>query len=533
MIRSPRGRSVALVLFASIGASLGCGGSGGGSRGSASLASTAAVGTNTGGTTTGGTAAPVGSAAGATTATNLAPAVTQPAAGSWLKGDMHIHTTYSGDATQIGDGVAGVIACCEKAGLDWASLTDHRTTAILQDPAFTQAKTPLTLIAGEEWGQPGHAGAHGLTRDPIYHAQDETQGPAVCVQKIKDAIDDVHSMGGVFTLNHPIDNKTPWLWDVAGFDGVEVWNSTWALRSALTVGPSTLQQWAQSHQISMTPEALAAAQVQAGGQNLQRLAFYDAHLAAGRHVAAVGGSDTHYIFLPGHPTTLVYSSDRTPKGILDAIRAGRTQVRRAADAPDVELSADRDGDGVFESLIGDSIPLASVSAAKPATFKIRVKDDLGGKVELVKNGKVVQTWPVTSPDFVVTWQDAPAARSFYRLNVYEPLDMSFPGASTLKKLVVGGGAAQWIQLLTQGALSQLLGGKLAALATKGQIIMDSGGPALLWILTNGPKAGVKVSNVSTRFPRIELPKNVEQVLNVAVHDDAFGMGVVTSPIWIE
>jgi hypothetical protein len=42
-----------------------------------------------------------------------------------------------------------------------------------------------------------------------------------------------------------------------------------------------------------------------------------------------------------------------------------------------------------------------------------------------------------------------------------------------------------------------------------------------------------VTPVTTRYPRVEFPRAVSQILNVAVQDPDYCPGVLTSPIWVE
>lgn len=504
--------------------------SGGGSGASGSVASTAPGSTASGspsGTTAPGstTPPPVSSPTVASPAPSPSPSAAPQ--GLWLKGDFHVHSTHSGDASW-GDDVTGVIRCAEYAGLDFTTLSDHRTAAVVTDPEFTGAQTSLVLIAGEEWGQPGHAGAHGLTRDPVTHTQDETQGPAVAVQKIQAAIDDVHSMGGIFVLNHAIDSSSPWYWPVDRFDAVEVWNQPWCVRSATDVTPAEMQAWAAAHGLGqpgapqVPSEVSSALSWTGGGQNWQRLHLYEAFLGSGHRIAAVGGSDAHYVFLPGSPTTVVFAASRSKDAILEGVRQGRTMVQRAPDAPALEFTADVDGQGTFASFVGDTLP-----AGHPVTLRIHVKDDLAGKVQLVKSGTVVQEWPVTSSDFTVTYQETPAAAAWYRVNVLEPLDPTLPHADLLKALSLG--QASLSPILQTLASSSFLG-------SSGQKIMsalNSGVPAVAWMLLYGSQAGITVAPVPTAFPRLVIPAPVSRYLNLAVHDQDYGMGVVTSPIWVK
>ncbi|MGH7295903.1 MAG: CehA/McbA family metallohydrolase, partial [Polyangiaceae bacterium] len=325
----------------------------------------------------GGAAAAASASGGSSGGTGL-----QPPAGMWLKGDLHVHTTHSGDAQQYGDDIATVIRCCERAGLDFTTISDHRNGACLTDPQFTGAQTSLVLIPGTEWGGSGHAGAHGITRDPIYYSETGATAADI-VKNTQAAIDDVHSMGGIFVLNHAIDDKCPWLWPVDRFDAIEVWNQPWALRNVTDQTAADLQTWIAQRGmggqsgVMPPPEVSAAIAVRGGGQNWQRLHLYEAYLSSGHHIAAVGGSDAHYLVLPGSPTTEVFAAARTRDAILDAIREGHTQVARAPDAPTLDFTADRDGDGIFETIVGDRVPLG-----RPVTFKMHVVGAQGGRIDL-------------------------------------------------------------------------------------------------------------------------------------------------------
>jgi hypothetical protein len=477
--------------------------------------------------------APAAAAPGAAAAAGGA-APQGPPPGAWLLGDLHVHTTHSHDAATLGDDVEGVIRCAERAGLDFISITDHRTVACLHDPDFQGAQTPLVLLAGEEWGGHGHAGIHGLTRAPVHHSQDSGQGAAQAIAKVQATIDDAHAMGGAFILNHPVDTSNPWCWPAERFDGIEVWNQQWALRNTPDLDAAAIARWMADNGMTPgsgpqpMPEVLAAVAEKGGGINWQRLKFYEAHLSAGRRAAAVGGGDTHYFALPGSPTTAVYARDRSAAAVIEGIRAGRTMVLRAPDAPRLELTADRDGDGVFESMIGDSIPRAGA----PLTFKVRVRDCERGMIDLVRDGRIIQRWAVTAPDFEVTYSDAPSGRSWYRVDCWEPLDMSVPYAQELKRLTLGtAGSSLGVGASIVAALGA--GGVLARYLGYVQDFVDAGGPAALWLLLFGDRMGVRLSPASTRYPRLEFPEAVSRILNVAIHQDDYCAGAFTSPIRVE
>jgi hypothetical protein len=102
----------------------------------------------------------------------------------------------------------------------------------------------------------------------------------------------------------------------------------------------------------------------AANDNDFSLSFWQMFLNAGYHVAATGGSDSHWRSTSaaqgvGQPTTWVYSAGRTWQDITDGIRAGYTLVSHQPPAyagQRVFLEADADGNGTFESMPGDTVP---------------------------------------------------------------------------------------------------------------------------------------------------------------------------------
>lgn len=119
---------------------------------------------------------------------------------------------------------------------------------------------------------------------------------------VEDVIDAVHAQGGVAIAAHPV----PLSWRetargaLAGLDGVEV-------AHPLTVGAPQAQD--------------------------ELRAFFSRVRDVNPSVAPIGSSDFHVAGPIGLVRTYVLTADRTPRGVLDAVRAGRTVAR----APDGEL----------------------------------------------------------------------------------------------------------------------------------------------------------------------------------------------------
>jgi hypothetical protein len=92
--------------------------------------------------------------------------------------------------------------------------------------------------------------------------------------------------------------------------------------------------------------------------------YWECWLDQGARVGATGGSDSHWLSTAavqgaGNPTTWVFARDSSRAEILEAIRAGRTTISRIPPAQGggpFLLEADADGDGAFESIVGDQVP---------------------------------------------------------------------------------------------------------------------------------------------------------------------------------
>lgn len=460
-----------------------------------------------------------------TPGTSTPPATLRPPTGRYYSGDLHVHSRHSGDTKQFGDQISTIIRLAETTGLQFLSISDHRQTTVLTDPQFRGTSTNLIMLAGEEWGGSGHAGAHNLQREPIQHSQDYSGGAAAVAPRINDVIDDVHAQGGFFVLNHPIEPDNPFYWDVDGFDGMEIWNQSWALRNLTDTTDADVRQWVASKGLSAAgldapPEVYQAVSHQGGGRNYQNLKFYEAHLDAGKHLAAVGGGDRHYLFRPGYPTTWVFAETPTPAGISDGVRRARTWVSRGPDAPRVDFRADRDGDGIFESILGDVIPLTTTGAID---FQIAVEDNAGGKVELVRNGTVIGTWHMSGGSTVIRTTDQPSGRSWYRVNVYEPIDRSGPDAAIIEALITG------------GSLSNLgfLGSTIAGLLGQYQSFVDVGGPFAIYMILFGSRAGITQVPINTASPTLLMPEYVSRLMNIDLRDRSYCIGALTSAIYVE
>jgi hypothetical protein len=311
--------------------------------------------------------------------------------GEWLAGDLHVHTCYSHDAYCPPDDfntppeefwtLSGTVEErfieASVRGLDYLAITDHHDDGRPGDSGAGGGPVPppwedpgfgthgVIGIPGYENSLSGHAQMLGATK--VYWLQKTDGSPDKSAAAVQAIADELRADGGVFQANHPTDpphdlrervqhptgglpplvplacDDTSWMDWGYGFDvtvdSVEVWNFSHALQPPIP----------------------------AMSGNGDAVRYWECWLQRGDKVAATGGSDSHWLSTSavqgsGNPTTWVFASDRSLTGILQALKEGRTSVSilpPTEGAVQLYLEADRNGDGTFESMIGDTVPPGS------------------------------------------------------------------------------------------------------------------------------------------------------------------------------
>lgn len=345
--------------------------------------------------------------------------------GEWLAGDLHVHTCYSHDAycPHEGDDNTGPdefytlsgnveerFTEAALRGLDYLAITDHNDVRSVEHPGF--GAHGVIAVPGYEKSLSGHAQMLGATK--IY---DVGSGAAA----ISALADELRADGGVFQINHPADgvvepldatcSKTDHLNWRYGFDVVpdtiEVWNIGFVLQPPLPSNTS----------------------------NDDAMRYWECFLDRGHRVGATGGSDSHWISTaavqgPGNPTTWAFAKHPTRAGILQALREGRTSVSLVPPTLgglQLHLEADRDGDGLYEAVVGDEVP--------PGTA-MRVRADglpNAGFVDVRANGRTIVDRAELLPGAEITFT-SPDEAGWVRATLYGP-DMRQERAAVCDPLI--------------------------------------------------------------------------------------------------
>ena len=216
----------------------------------------------------------------------------------WYKGDLHCHTFHS-DARGAPETLH---AAAVQAGLDFLAVADHNT--ITQRRYFHPHSSPdlVFVRAMEVTTAVGHANVYGV--DEWIDFRMTKPSDAHVLERL------VHEKGGLLSINH--DKPTiPWDYDFPAADCQEVWQSTWLA-------------W-----------------------NWVSLARWQARLAAGMKLAAIGGSDFHQPetlqpegpLVLARPTTVLYLPELSEAAVLAAMKAGHGYVTESPTGPHLEIGA--------------------------------------------------------------------------------------------------------------------------------------------------------------------------------------------------
>jgi len=298
--------------------------------------------------------------------------ITSATGARWYRGDLHLHTVHS-DGERHPEELA---SAARAGGLDFIVSTEHNTNSA--NRVWPACHTSgLLVIPGEEvTTRHGHWLAVGL---PPGAWVDWRYGPSDGV--FPRFVAEVRDGGGLVVAAHPSVPLPGAAWEF-GFDDVdalEVWNGRWNLDDEFS-----LRTW-------------------------QRL------LRQGRHLTAVGGSDSHGEHQQvGLPQTVVHAEELSTPAIIDGLRGGRSYLARSSDVA-LELTAScPSGDGVAGP--GQTL---RVPCDGRVTVTAVISGAAGADVALITAEGRVRRATVGSDRARVQWElDAGAAR-FARLEIRE------------------------------------------------------------------------------------------------------------------
>lgn len=303
-----------------------------------------------------------------------------PAGLQWIVFANHTHTThsYDGEAT-----VEQRIKDAAARGANAISITDHWAVSQCGDPAF-QTWDGCIPMCGEEWGLPedGHVGLLNL------------KGELVADARIEDMVAHGLFAGATLIVNHPRVAVVPWPYDDVppGIHGIELWSTPlFVLGSA------------------------------------GNIAWWHSLLAKGRTIFGIGGSDMHVLAADVlAPCNHVLAKDATPDSIQEALENRRVTIAEDEAAPRCLIWCDTDGDGTFETPVGNII-----NVAQSRTLRFRVEVFNGAGYSLAAITRTGEQAPLTvgegTPwiaDFTADVEKA--TRDFVRAELRDPPSIGYP-----------------------------------------------------------------------------------------------------------
>ena len=309
----------------------------------------------------------------------------------YYKGDFHVHSRESGDAsaTLQQDADLG-----HANGLDFANFSDHNTVSQHALIAATQATWPLLALRGSEiTTYSGHANAVGNVAYVDHRL-------GLRGRTVADIVADVTAQDAILIVNHPAtdlgdncigcawkhEDDAPW----DGISGIEVLTGGWDV-SVEAFTPTVLQLW-------------------------------DRLETAGHRLAAIGGSDDHSAGLNegstgapvGEPCTNVLADELSEAGIIAGVKAHHTlvQLRGCADVMVEATMLDKAG---HPADVGDD-----VDGIDEVALTVHVTHGDGDFAQVWRDGELMQQQAIAGADDTWVYREEPGAADHrYRVEMID------------------------------------------------------------------------------------------------------------------
>jgi len=269
---------------------------------------------------------------------------------TWYRGDLHVHSIHSDGRNTVCE----VITLARNRGLNLISVVCSSAVSQNYELNIDSYRDPIVIPGMEVTTFYGHMNIFNIKRYVDFRRKSR--------EDFEKLIEEVHSDGGLISVNHPDLSREPMCRDcpfryrdVKGFDAIEIWNGPWHIL------------------------------------NSESLLWWHHLLTEGFRVTAIGGSDYHGVDLTrlGEPTTWVYANSCTIEGILNGIKTGRVYITYTPEEPLIDVKAITNSGNSY--MIGDSIRRADSSSieltidirkAKGFTLRIITSRDVYRAVEI-------------------------------------------------------------------------------------------------------------------------------------------------------
>jgi hypothetical protein len=322
----------------------------------------------------------------------IADAPLDPAPG-WYRGDLHMHDAHSDGScvSQSGKRIPcplfRTVAAAAAAGLDFVAVTDHNTVSHFGGLRELQPYFDRTLlIPGTEittFG--GHANIFGERRFVDFRVGSKAVPDAAALMR------DVAGAGAILSINHPALPSGE-----ACMGCGWTWPTDWSHVTAI--------------------EAVNGGNAEGP---LAGIGFWYARLNEGHRLTGIAGSDNHNPDAPpgqspiGRPTTVVHAAALSRDAILDGIRKGNVFIDVAGTRTRL-LEVTAHGGGEAAKMGG------ALAARRGITVRVHAVDVAGASAELVVNGVVRMTQPISQADMRIDFALADRVCGWIAVNVRDP-----------------------------------------------------------------------------------------------------------------